>query len=316
MDANRLARELGLGSHANMILQSAFFKLSGVMPVEDAVRYMKEAVRNTYAKKGENAGVNSPIKVTVPAAWAKAGDGRGVDQRLPDVVKNIVVPCNRQRGDDLPVSVFLNHQDGTYPLGTSKYDKRGIAASLPNWDPAKCLQCNQCAFVCPHAAIRAYLVNEEEAQAAPAGFVMAEAKGVQGLKYRLQVSTLDCTGCGSCAASCLAKDKALTMKPADNAMYDETCWNYALSLSDKPGAFNRRTLKGSQFHQPLVEFSGACAGCGSSPSSTARRPIGSTAWAAPWPGPERFPPFPTPKIRRAGAPPSTAPCLKTRRKTA
>ena len=275
VDANRLARELGLGSHANMILQSAFFKLSGVMPVEDAVRYMKEAVRSTYAKKGEkvvnmnmaavDAGVNSPIKVTVPAAWAKAGDGRGVDQRLPDVVKNIVVPCNRQRGDDLPVSVFLNHQDGTYPLGTSKYDKRGIAASLPNWDPVKCLQCNQCAFVCPHAAIRAYLVNEEEAQAAPAGFVMAEAKGVQGLKYRLQVSTLDCTGCGSCAASCLAKDKALTMKPADNAMYDETCWNYALSLSDKPGAFNRRTLKGSQFHQPLVEFSGACAGCGETP---------------------------------------------------
>ena len=176
-----------------------------------------------------------------------------------------MVPCNRQRGDDLPVSAFLNHQDGTYPLGTSKYDKRGIAASLPDWDPAKCLQCNQCAFVCPHAAIRAYLVNGEEAQAAPAGFTMADAKGAAGLKYRLQVSTLDCTGCGSCAASCPAKDKALTMKPADDTMYDETNWNYALTLSDKPGVFNRKTLKGSQFHQPLVEFSGACAGCGETP---------------------------------------------------
>ena len=275
VDANKLARELGLGNHANMILQAAFFKLSGVMPVEDAVRRMKEAVQKTYAKKGEkvvgmnmaavDAGVNSPVKVSVPAAWANVPDERTVDERLPDVVKNIVLPCNRQRGDDLPVSAFLSHQDGTYPLGTSKYDKRGIAASLPDWDPAKCLQCNQCAFVCPHAAIRAYLVNEEEAQAAPAGFTMAEARGAAGLKYRLQVSTLDCTGCGSCAASCPAKDKALTMKPADDSMYDETNWNYALTISGKPGVFDRKTLKGSQFSQPLVEFSGACAGCGETP---------------------------------------------------
>jgi len=275
VDANRIARELGLGNHANMILQSAFFKLSGVMPVEEAVQHMKEAVQKTYAKKGEkvvgmnmaavDAGVNSPVKVNVPASWSQAADDRAVDETLPDVVKNIVVPCNRQRGDDLPVSAFLQHQDGTYPLGTSKYDKRGIAASLPTWDPTKCLQCNQCTFVCPHAAIRAYLVNEEEAKAAPAGFEMADAKGATGLKYRLQVSTLDCTGCGSCAASCLAKDKALTMRPVDDTMYDQTNWNYALSLSDKPGVFNRRTLKGSQFYQPLLEFSGACAGCGETP---------------------------------------------------
>ncbi|WP_300689477.1 pyruvate:ferredoxin (flavodoxin) oxidoreductase [uncultured Oscillibacter sp.] len=275
VDANRLARELGLGNHANMILQSAFFKLSGVMPVEDAVKYMKEAVQKTYAKKGEkvvsmnmaavDAGVNSPVKVNIPAAWADAKNGRTVDESLPDVVKNIVIPCNRQRGDGLPVSALVPYQDGTYPMGTSKYDKRGIAASLPSWDPAKCLQCNQCTFVCPHAAIRAYLVDENEAQAAPAGFEMTEAKGAKGLKYRLQVSTLDCTGCGSCAASCLAKNKALTMKPVDDTMYDETCWNYALSLSDKPGVFGRKTLKGSQFYQPLVEFSGACAGCGETP---------------------------------------------------
>ena len=275
VDANKIARELGLGNHANLILQAAFFKLSNVMPVDDAVRYMKEAAQKTYAKKGEkvvamnlaavDAGINSPVKVEVPASWAQAEDERTVDESLPDVVKNIVIPCNRQRGDDLPVSALAPYQDGTYPMGTSKYDKRGIAASLPTWDPAKCLQCNQCTFVCPHAAIRAYLVNEEEAKNAPAGFTMVDAKGAAGLKYRLQVSTLDCTGCGSCAESCLAKDKALTMQPVDDTMYDETNWNYALSLSDKPGVFDRKTLKGSQFAQPLVEFSGACAGCGETP---------------------------------------------------
>ena len=275
VDANKIARELGLGNHANLILQAAFFKLSNVMPVDDAVRYMKEAAQKTYAKKGEkvvamnlaavDAGINSPVKVEVPASWAQAKDERTVDESLPDVVKNIVIPCNRQRGDDLPVSALAPYQDGTYPMGTSKYDKRGIAASLPTWDPAKCLQCNQCTFVCPHAAIRAYLVNEEEAKNAPAGFTMVDAKGAAGLKYRLQVSTLDCTGCGSCAESCLAKDKALTMQPVDDTMYDETNWNYALSLSDKLGVFDRKTLKGSQFAQPLVEFSGACAGCGETP---------------------------------------------------
>ena len=275
VDANKIARELGLGNHANLILQAAFFKLSNVMPVDDAVRYMKEAAQKTYAKKGEkvvamnlaavDAGINSPVKVEVPSSWAQAKDERTVDESLPDVVKNIVIPCNRQRGDDLPVSALAPYQDGTYPMGTSKYDKRGIAASLPAWDPAKCLQCNQCTFVCPHAAIRAYLVNEEEAKNAPAGFTMVDAKGAAGLKYRLQVSTLDCTGCGSCAESCLAKDKALTMQPVDDTMYDETNWNYALSLSDKPGVFDRKTLKGSQFAQPLVEFSGACAGCGETP---------------------------------------------------
>ena len=275
VDANKIARELGLGNHANLILQAAFFKLSNVMPVDDAVRYMKEAAQKTYAKKGEkvvamnlaavDAGINSPVKVEVPASWAQAKDERTVDESLPDVVKNIVIPCNRHRGDDLPVSALAPYQDGTYPMGTSKYDKRGIAASLPIWDPAKCLQCNQCTFVCPHAAIRAYLVNEEEAKNAPTGFTMVDAKGAAGMKYRLQVSTLDCTGCGSCAESCLAKDKALTMQPVDDTMYDETNWNYALSLSDKPGVFDRKTLKGSQFAQPLVEFSGACAGCGETP---------------------------------------------------
>ena len=188
----RSARELGLGNHANLILQAAFFKLSNVMPVEDAVRYMKEAAQKTYAKKGEkvvnmnlaavDAGINSPVKVEVPASWSQAKDERTVDENLPDVVKNIVIPCNRQRGDDLPVSAFLvPYQDGTYPHGHLQVRQaRHCRRAALSWDPNKCLQCNQCTFVCPHAAIRAYLVDEEEAKAAPAGFTMVDAKGAAG----------------------------------------------------------------------------------------------------------------------------------------
>ena len=275
VDANRLARELGLGNHANMILQAAFFRLSKVMPVEDAVRYMKEAVKKTYGKKGEkvvamnmaavDAGINSPVKVAVPDDWKNAADERTVDETLPEVVKKIVIPCNRQRGDDLPVSAFMGHEDGTYPTGTSKYDKRGIAQALPEWDPSKCLQCNLCSYVCPHAVIRPYLLNAEEDKGAPQGFVSVPAKGTDGLRFSLQVSTMDCTGCGSCAGVCPAKDKALVMKPATEAMEDTADWDYALTISDKDGVFPADTVKGSQFRQPLVEFSGACAGCGETP---------------------------------------------------
>ena len=275
VDAVGIAQKIGLGNHTNLILQAAFFKLASVMPVNDAVKYMKEAAKKTYGKKGEkvvnmnlaaiDAGIDSSIKVDVPAAWSTAEDHTDTRQDLPAVVKNIIIPCNRQRGDDLPVSAFMKHQDGTYPLGTSRYDKRGIAVALPTWNPTKCLQCNECTFVCPHAAIRPYLINDEESKKAPQGFTMVDAKGAKGLKYRIQVSTLDCTGCGSCAASCLAKDKALTMQPIDDTMFDETNWNYALTLSEKPEAFKRNTLKGSQFHQPMIEFSGACAGCGETP---------------------------------------------------
>jgi len=275
VDANRLADELGLGNHSNMILQAAFFKLSGVMPVEDAVRYMKDAVQKTYGKKGEkvvgmnmaavDAGINSPVKVQIPVEWSQACDDRVIDSTLPELVKNIVIPCNRQRGDDLPVSAFIGHEDGTYPTGTSKYDKRGIAMSLPEWDATKCLQCNQCAYVCPHAVIRPYLVSEDEASNAPEGFVTVPAKGAGALKYTLQVSTMDCTSCGSCAAVCPAKEKALTMRPSTEKMTDTTNWEYALTLSDKDELFAVNTVKGSQFRQPLLEFSGACAGCGETP---------------------------------------------------
>ena len=276
VDANTKARELGLGNHANMILQAAFFKLANVMPVEEAVQHMKEAVVKTYSKKGEkvvnmniaavDAGINSPVKVDVPASWSNCVDDTAIDENLPETVRKIVIPCNRQVGDKLPVSAFINHQDGTYDLGTSKYDKRGIAASLPSWDPSKCVQCNMCAYVCPHAAIRSYLVDAEEEAAKPEGFVTANAIGMPDLKFRIQVSTMDCTGCGSCASVCPAKEKALVMEKADEtAMRDETNWNYALSLKDKHGNTKRNTIKGSQFYQPLVEFSGACAGCGETP---------------------------------------------------
>ncbi len=275
VDGNGIAQKLGLGNHANLILQAAFFKLANVMPVDDAVKYMKEAAQKTYMKKGEkvvnmnlaaiDAGIDSPVEVKVPESWKTAKDTRSIDPNLPKQIREIVIPCNRQVGDKLPVSAFLDHQDGTYEYGTSKYDKRGIASALPEWDPAKCLQCNECTLVCPHAAIRAYLVNEEEAKNAPAGFTMVDAKQADGYKFRIQVSTMDCSGCGSCADSCFAKDKALTMKPVDETMYDETNWNYALTLSDKPGVFDRYSLKGSQFYQPLLEFSGACAGCGETP---------------------------------------------------
>ena len=277
VDANRLARELGLGNHANMILQAAFFKLSGVMPVEDAVRHMKEAVQKTYAKKGEkvvnmnmaavDAGINSPVKVNVPADWANAADDRTVDETLPDVVKNIVVPCNRQRGDDLPVSAFLPYQDGTYPLGTSKYDKRGIAAFLPQWDSNKCLQCNQCALVCPHAAIRPILLDEAEESAKPAEFETVAAKGMNGkYTYRLQVSPYDCTGCGSCVNVCLAKDTAITMQSLESQVKEAENWTYAVEeVTIKKDAVSDKNVKSSQFAKPYFEFSGACAGCGETP---------------------------------------------------
>ena len=273
MDANRLARELGLGNHANMILQAAFFKLSGVMPVEDAVRHMKEAVKD-LRQEGRKGGQHEhgrrgrryqqPCEGQRSRSWANTADDRTVDESLPDVVKNIVIPCNRQRGDDLPVSAFLPYQDGTYPLGTSKYDKRGIAAFLPQWDQQQVpavQPVHLCLPPCRHPGLPG---GRGGGQAAPAGFTMVDAKGA-GPEVPPAGQHLDCTGCGSCAASCLAKDKALTMQPVDDTMYDETNWNYALSLSDKPGVFDRKTLKGSQFSQPLVEFSGACAGCGETP---------------------------------------------------
>ena len=275
IDAVSIAQELGLGSFTNLILQAAFFKLSGIIPLDKAVELMKDAAGKTYATKGEDvvakniaaidAGVNSAIKVDVPESWKDAA-GEEVDEaEYAEVYKNIVLPCNRQRGDDIPVSSFVPHRDGTYPMGTSKIDKRGIATHIPVWNPDNCIQCNQCSFVCPHAVIRPFMLNEQEAANAPENFVMLDAQGAKGYKYRIENSKLDCTGCGSCANTCPAKEKALTMQPVDETLHDQTNWNFALTISDKHEHFKRNTIKGSQFYQPLVEFSGACAGCGETP---------------------------------------------------
>lgn len=273
INADKIAMELGLGSFTNLILQSAFFKLSKILPIDQAEEAMKDAARKTYAKKGEKvvqrnleaieAGMNAMVKVEIPASWKDVEDKEAGKRYGDDFLDNVYEPCIRQRGDDLPVSALVPYQDGTFPLGSSKYDKRGIAAQTPTWLSDKCIQCNQCAFVCPHAAIRAFLLDEEETSSAPEGFTSLEAKGEEGLNFSIQVSQLDCTGCGNCANICPAK--ALEMEPVTESIYDLTNWDYALSLKPKQAKAKRDTIKGSQFHQPLLEFSGACAGCGETP---------------------------------------------------
>ncbi len=275
VDANRIAHELGLGDKASMILQAAFFNLAKVIPVEDAVGYMKEAAKRTFSKKGEkvvnmnlaaiDAGINSPVRVEIPKDWKDAQEPQQDLSTLPPMIRDIVMPINAQRGDDLAVSTFVGHEGGTFTMGTSVYEKRGIATSVPVWDPAKCIQCNRCAYVCPHASIRPFLLSQDEADRAPGDFKTAPANGTKGLQFTLQVSTLDCTGCGSCAASCPAKEKALTMVPAGDLLAKTDNWQYALTISDKGDIFNPNTVKGSQFRLPLLEFSGACAGCGQTP---------------------------------------------------
>ena len=275
VDANRIAHELGLGDKANMILQAAFFNLSKVIPVEDAVGYMKEAAKKTFAKKGEkvvnmnlaavDAGIHSPVRVEIPESWKTAEEPERDLSGLPKMIREIVMPINAQRGDDLPVSTFVGHEGGTYTMGTSVYEKRGIATQVPVWDPQKCIQCNRCAYVCPHAAIRPFLLNEEEAANAPEEFRTVPATGAKQYQFSLQVSTMDCTGCGSCVASCPAKEKALTIVPSAELLEKAECWQYALTISDKGDVFKPDTVKGSQFRLPLLEFSGACAGCGQTP---------------------------------------------------
>ncbi|HHX01168.1 MAG TPA: pyruvate:ferredoxin (flavodoxin) oxidoreductase [Firmicutes bacterium] len=276
INANKIAAEIGLGGRVNTILQAAFFKIANIIPVEDAVKYIKEAIVETYGSKGEkivnmnyaavDAGVNQVEPVDYPLSWADAVDEAAAAENLPDYVKDVVRPIAAQRGDDLPVSAFA--PDGTVPTGTSKYEKRGIALNIPIWLSENCIQCNQCAFVCPHAAIRPFLATEESLENAPESFVTLNAvgKNYQGLKYRIQVSALDCTGCGNCAQVCPAKEKALVMQPlADHAEVETVNWDFAIELPPVDVEFNPTTVKDSQFVQPLFEFSGACPGCGETP---------------------------------------------------
>ncbi|MFR6349844.1 MAG: 4Fe-4S binding protein, partial [Enterocloster aldenensis] len=246
IDSTAIAAELGLGSRTNTILQAAFFKIANIIPIDEAVDYMKKAIFKSYGKKGEKVvnmnyaavdkGVQMVEKVEVPASWASLADTPvTVAPHLPKWIKNIQMPVNAMNGDSIPVSEFLDLPDGTMPAGTSRYEKRGIAVNVPVWDSSKCIQCNMCSYVCPHASIRPFLVNAEEAAGAPEGFttVQASGKGMEGYRYRIQTSVLDCTGCGSCANVCPAKDKAITMKPLDENLQEAENWEYAVSLPSK-----------------------------------------------------------------------------------
>ncbi len=277
IDATKIAADLGLGSHSNTVLQAAFFALMPVIPAEEAVGYMKAAAKKTYFAKGEDvvnrnleaidAGVSAPVKVEVPESWKTAEDAPKAPRDVPAVVTEILDPLNAQKGDDLPVSQLMRYKNGIMDMGLTAYEKRRIATRVPVWNAEACIQCNKCAYVCPHAVVRPYLLTENEKQNAPADLKSAPAKGKQaaGLHFTIQVSEADCTGCGSCANVCPAKGKALTMVPIDTAADTSAAWEYALKLPDKEDLFDPYTVKGSQFRRPLLEFSAACAGCGETP---------------------------------------------------
>ena len=280
IDATKIANEIGLGGRINMIMQAAFFKLAEVLPLDEAVQRLKDSIEKTYGRKGDEVvrmnfeavdrGIDALVKVEVPESWKDAVDEEKEDEKeIPEFIKNVVIPMNRQEGDKLPVSTFVGREDGVFPHGTAAYEKRGIAVEVPEWIADNCIQCNQCAFVCPHAAIRPFLLNEEEKKNAPEGFETKKAigKGLEGLEFRIQVSTLDCTGCGNCANICPAKEKALIMKPFEE-QYELQAenWDYAIEkVEPKEDLVPATNVKNSQFKQPLLEFSGACAGCGETP---------------------------------------------------
>lgn len=279
VDAIRIARELGLGNRTNTILQAAFFKLSNVIPVDQAVAAMKDAVSKSYYRKGQaivdmnhssiEHGLNDLNEVTIPDSWRDAQDELDAAD-APDFIREVVIPMNRQEGDAIPVSVMKKYglEDGTWPAGTTQYEKRGAAVDVPQWDSSKCIQCNQCSLVCPHAAIRPVLLDEGETEKAPEDFVTKKATGMNlgQYRYRIQVSPYDCTGCGSCANVCPAKEKALVMKPLESQLGESENWHYAVDkVTIKQDAVNNLNIKNSQFAKPYFEFSGACAGCGETP---------------------------------------------------
>ena len=286
IDGIDIGRKLGLGTRINTVLQSAFFKLAKIIPEADAIQYMKDAATKSYGRKGEkivkmnhdaiDEGAKAVVKVEVPASWKNATDdstvavATGDRKDLVDFVNDILIPANAQRGDKLPVSVFKGREDGTFPQGSAAYEKRGIAVDVPSWQPENCIQCNFCSYVCPHAVIRPAVMTAEEAAKAPAGTKMVDMTGMPGYKFAMTVSVLDCTGCGSCANVCPGKKgaKALVMEKLDTQLAQQEVFAYGHALPVKPEVaekFKETTVKGSQFKQPLLEFSGACAGCGETP---------------------------------------------------
>ncbi len=286
INAIKVAKEIGLGNKTNTVLQSAFFSIANIIPPNEAIEYMKQAAYKSFAKKGDDVvnmnyaaiekGAGEVVKVNVPASWANAEGtlpvhvATGSRKELVDFVNNIQIPVNAQRGDSLPVSTFVGMADGTFPQGSAAYEKRGIAVDVPQWIPENCIQCNFCSMVCPHAVIRPFVLNEQEAAAAPAGMKMKDCTGLPGNKFAIGVTVLDCTGCGVCAQVCPGTkgNKALEMKSLDSQLGEQEKFDYAISLPDKPEVhekFKPASVKGSQFNQPLLEFSGACAGCGETP---------------------------------------------------
>ena len=280
INGTKIGQELGLGNRTNTIMQSAFFKITNVIPYELAVKEMKAAIVKSYGTKGEaivnmnyaavDAGgkEGNLVKVNVPAEWKNLPDEMpGHDGNRPEFIRNVVDVMNAQKGDDLPVSAFVGREDGTFPCGTAKYEKRGIAVNVPEWQVENCIQCNQCAYVCPHAAIRPFLMTNEELAAAPAGTQSKPAIGKElaGYQFRIQVSPLDCTGCGNCADVCPAKTKALVMKPLESQEVEMPRWEYMDKKVGYKQVVEPNNVKNSQFVQPLFEFSGACAGCGETP---------------------------------------------------
>ncbi|MGA6924928.1 MAG: pyruvate:ferredoxin (flavodoxin) oxidoreductase, partial [Desulfosarcina sp.] len=276
IDAVNIAGEVGLGGRINMIMQTAFFKAANVIPVEEAIDYLKDQIKKMFAMKGDkiinmnHAAVDKTldhlVEVDYPKSWANAGTDAAIVSDDPEWVTEVMRPMLAQQGDKLPVSAFS--PDGIFPVGTTQYEKRGVAINVPEWILENCIQCNQCAMVCPHAAIRPVLITEDELKAAPDGFEAKKALGkeLKGYQFRMQVFTEDCMGCGNCADICPAKKPALVMKPLATQITKQVAHQrFASSRPVREGLVSRNTVKGSQFYQPLMEFSGACAGCGETP---------------------------------------------------
>ena len=278
INAIDLAASIGMGKRTNTILQSAFFTLAKVMPQEQAIQYMKDAATKSYSKKGMDvvemnhkaidAGATAFVKIDVPAEWANAVDEKPDHAlegkpELVTMVKDILEPVGKMDGDSLPVSVFMPHVDGQFEQGASAYEKRGVAVAVPTWDPAKCIQCNTCSYVCPHACIRSYALTDEEVKNAPEGFKSAPIKAGKGkgvYTFAIGVSPLDCMGCGVCVEACLAKEKAIKMVPQEQEAAQQPVWDYLVKTAPKAD-MQDNTVKGSQFKQPYLQFSGSCAGC-------------------------------------------------------